>query len=121
MAEELPDHIKLKLLKKLMDQHLKKNIEKKNEVVSDPEKFVWEKIVDERAEELLLKAKNFYPEKYRYAILVFYQLIRQGVIKELDGYTVYTLLHRMGIPVKPDLRIKFVKHGKEVSMREYLE
>jgi len=121
MADELPEYIKMKLLKKWMSEQLKKSVEEKKKPVIDPEKIVWEKLSDDRAKELMGKAKQLYPEGYRYAVSVFYELIRQGIVKELDGYTVYALLQRIGIPVKPDLRIKFVKHGKEVSMKEYLE
>jgi len=87
----------------------------------DVEKLVWSKLSDDRAVELLTKAKSLYPEAYPYVIQVFYELLNRGLVKELDGYTVYAVLQRLGIPVKPDIRIKFVKHGKEVSMKEYLQ
>jgi len=87
----------------------------------EPEKLVWSLLSDEKAVELMRKAKTLYPGKYEYAIRVLAYLIQRGQLKELDGYTTLVLLNRLGIPVKPDLRIRFVKHGKEVDMKEYLE
>ncbi|NPA99634.1 MAG: hypothetical protein GXO43_09680 [Crenarchaeota archaeon] len=121
MADELPESIKLKLLKKMMSS-LKtsgEQQEKKEEI--DPEKLVWSKLSDEKAVELMRKAKALYPAKYEYAIRVLAYLIQHGELDELDGYTTLVLLNRLGVPVRPDLRIKFVKHGKEVDMKEYLE
>ncbi len=120
MADELPESIKLKLLKKMMSSMAKSKQSEKNEQI-DPEKLVWSRLSDEKAEELIRKAKTLYPGRYEYAIRVLAYLIQQGQLKELDGYTTLVLLNRLGIPVKPDLRIKFVKHGKEVDMKEYLE
>lgn len=120
MSEELPEYLKAKLLRKIMKEAVKKQHEEKKQTI-DPEKIVWEKLVDEKAIELMKKAKALYPELYRYAVRVFYQLIMSGAVKEFDGYTTLVLLNRLGIPVKPDLRIRFVKHGKEVDLKEYLD
>ncbi|ADI31662.1 hypothetical protein [Staphylothermus hellenicus] len=123
MAEELPDYLKMKLMKKIMSKAMKSSEEKKKagKEKTDPEKIVWEKLRDERARELMYKAKTLYPDRYPLVIQVLHTLIHQGKIKELDGYTTLLLLHRLGVPVKPDLKIRFVKHGKEVDMKEYLE
>ncbi len=118
MAEELPESLKAKLLKKYMRELAKKPREK---TVVDIERIVWSKLGDEKAVELMEKAKNLYPQLYPLAIRVFYELLRRGVVREFDGYTTLVLLHRLGIPVKPDLRIKFVKKGREVSFKEYME
>ncbi len=119
MAEELPEHLRIKLMKKLMIEASKK-VSEKEEKKTDPEKIVWEKLSDEKAKELMYKAKTLYPNRYPLVIQVFYALLQQGKIKEFDGYTTLVLLHRLGVPVKPDLRIRFVKHGKEVNMKDYL-
>ncbi len=124
MAEELPDHLKKKLMEKIMKRIVetqRKTYIKAPTTTIDPEKLVWEKLGDEKARELMLKAKRLYPELYQYAIKVFYELLRTGKIEEFDGYTTLILLNRLGIPVKPDIRLKFVKHGKEVSFKEYAE
>ena len=119
MAEELPEHLRIKLMKKFMIEASKK-VSEKEEKKTDPEKIVWEKLSDEKAKELMYKAKTLYPNRYPLVIQVFYALLQQGKIKEFDGYTTLVLLHRLGVPVKPDLRIRFVKHGKEVDMKDYL-
>ncbi len=121
LSDELPEHLKMKLLKKWMNQQIRKTSETTSVEQVDLEKLVWEKLSDDRARELMEKAKQLYPDKYRLALQVFYELIRSGSIEEFDGYTTLLILHRLGIPVKPDVRIRFVKHGKEVSMRDYLE
>ncbi|OYT40945.1 MAG: hypothetical protein B6U89_00495 [Desulfurococcales archaeon ex4484_58] len=118
MAEELPESLKMKLLKKWMSEQ--RRVKEKESSV-DPEKIVWEKLVDDRARELMSKAKHLYPDRYRYVIDILYRLIIEGSIKELDGYTTLLILHRLGVPVKPDLKIKFVKRGKEVDFKEYVE
>lgn len=122
MAEELPDYLRMKLMKKIMSRVARAGEEKREmtEKTVDPEKIVWEKLSDERARELMYKAKKLYPDRYPLVVQVFYTLLQQGKIEEFDGYTTLALLHRLGVPVKPDLRIKFVKNGKEVDMKEYL-
>lgn len=123
MSEELPENLRKKLLEKYMRRIVesqKKIVEKGVESV-DPEKVVWSRLADEKARELMYKAKKLYPQLYPYAVKVFYELIRTGKVSEFDGYLTLLLLNRLGIPVKPDIRLKFVKHGKEVSFREYAE
>ncbi len=116
MAEELPESIRAKMIKKIM-----KNLAKKEESKSIKlEDYVLSRLSDERARELLEKTKSLYPQAYPYVIALFYKLLEKRVVEELDGYTVYTVLQRLGIPVKPDLRIRFVKHGKEVDFKEYV-
>ncbi|MET1159818.1 MAG: hypothetical protein ABWW65_02545 [Thermoprotei archaeon] len=121
MSDELPDYIKLKMLKKLISSFRTAGTRNEKSVEADPEKVVWSKLADEKARELMEKARTLYPDRYNYAVMVFYELLRSGSVKEFDGYTTLLLLHRLGIPVKPDLRIRFVKKGKEVDMKEYLE
>ncbi len=122
MSEELPEHLRKKLLEKYMRKisESKKRVEEKAESI-DPEKIVWERLADDKARELMYKAKMLYPQLYPYAVKVFYELVRTGRIREFDGYTTLIILNRLGIPVKPDIRLKFVKHGKEVSFKEYAE
>ncbi len=121
MSDELPEYLKRKLLKKWMSKSLKKSGESTQNIGEDPEKIVWSKLVDERAREFMYKVKKLYPDKYSLVIQVFYELLKRKIVTEYDGYTTLTILHRLGIPIKPDLKIKFVKHGKEVDMKEYLE
>jgi len=119
VSDELPEYLKLKILKKWMSEA--KHTTTNSQQQADPEKLVWSKLSDDRAVELLSKVKELYPEAYPTVIRVFYELLSRGLVSELDGYTVYSVLQKLGIPVKPEVRIKFVKHGKEVSMKEYLE
>ena len=121
VSDELPEHLKMRILKKWMAEQVRKTSSEEKRESVDPEKMVWDKLADDRAKELIYKTKKLYPNIYPYVIRVFHELLVKGVVKELDGYTVYYILQRLGVPVKPEVRIKFVKHGKEVSMKEYLE
>jgi len=119
VAEELPEHLRIKILKKMISKSMDKRSSPSDEV--DIEKIVWDKLVDDKARELMGKARSLYPDKYMFVLRVFYELIRNNSVKEFDGYTTLVLLHRLGVPVKPDMRIKFIKDGREVDMREYLD
>lgn len=121
MAEELPPSIKMKLYSKYLKM-LKAKEEKVEEKPRSPKEIVLEAIIDSRARELLEQAEELYPEATSYAVSVIAELIRQGVIKEIDGELMLALLNRLGVPIKPELRIRFIKRGgKEVSLKEYLE
>jgi hypothetical protein len=120
VSSELPESLKKKMLEKIMREALSAR-RKEEEKKEDPEKIVWSRLSDEKARELMYKAKIQYPELYPYAVKVFYELIVSGKIGEFDGYTTLILLHRLGIPVKPDIRLRFVKHGKEVDLKDYTE
>ncbi len=120
MAEELPEELRRKLLRKWMSSVAKKPVEEKAAEKRDPEKIVWSALSDDRARELFRKARMLYPERYRAVIPALARAIEQGMIREIDGYTALVLLHRLGMPVRPDLRIRFVKRGKEVDFKEYM-
>ena len=120
MSDELPDELKLKMLRKLMQSQALKRDEKQTSQ-EDPEKVVYSKLSDDRALELVEKTKQLYPNEYRIVIEVLYELVKRGVVEKLDGLTVLAVLERLGLDVKPDLRIRFVKRGKEVGLDEYVE
>uniref|UniRef100_A0A7C2BKR3 Double-stranded DNA-binding protein n=1 Tax=Thermosphaera aggregans TaxID=54254 RepID=A0A7C2BKR3_9CREN len=92
----------------------------KESVVEDPEKFVQSRLSDERAEEIMMKIKIKYPEIYDLLVKELYRAIKQGIVNELDGLTLLSIAQSIGLDVRPDLRIRFVKNGKEVDMKEYL-
>ncbi len=118
MTEELPPSLRMKLYAKYLKMAKKKEEEKQPK---SPKDIVLEKIVDDRALEILKLAEEQYPEATNYAISVIAELVKQGVITEIDGETMLVLLNRLGVPVRPEIRIRFVKRGgKEVSLKEYL-
>ncbi len=119
MSDELPEGLKAKLLKKFMKDLVKTPKEK--HYIVNPERIVWSKLVDDRARELMDKTRRLYPQVYPLVIRVFYSLLEKGYFREFDGYTTFRILRQLGIPVKPDLRIRFVKKGKEVSFKDYVE
>ncbi len=119
MAEELPEELRRKLMRKWM-RRLGKQGEEKRDVAENPEEIVWSRLSDEKARELFRKAKILYPARYRAAVRALAEAVKKGLLGEIDGYTALVLLHRLGMPVKPDLRIRFVKHGKEVSFKDYV-
>ncbi|QOR95162.1 hypothetical protein IMZ38_06140 [Thermosphaera chiliense] len=113
----------MKLYKKYLAKLANKNensVSAKESVREDPEKVVQSKLSDERAEEIMEKIKIKYPEIYDLLVKELYRAIKQGVVSELDGLTLLSIAHSIGLDIRPDLRIRFVKNGKEVDMKEYL-
>ncbi len=119
--DELPPSLRKKLLEKAMKLALSKSKEEQMPLPPSPKQLVMNVLVDDRGRELLERAEREYPEATRYAIAVIARLIQAGYIRELDAQTLLLLLNNLGVPIKPEIRIKFVKKGKEVSLKEYLE
>ncbi len=121
--EELPPTLKMKLyskiLRRLSESQKEKEVQK--EQIS-PRKIVEQVLVDEKAKEFLERAYREYPDAADYAVSVIAELVRKGYIREIDGVLMLQLLNRLGVPIRPEMKIRFVKRGgKEVSLKEYLE
>ncbi len=123
MSEELPPSLRRKLLKEAFRMYMSHTTRSKEQKVHpmSPKELILSKLTDDRGREILEKAESLYPEATEYALAIIAKMIEQGMIKELDAETLLALLNRLGVPVKPDIRIKFVKHGREVSFKEYVE
>ncbi len=122
VANEIPDELKLRIINKWLSR-AKTRINSGNEGVDikSIENYVWSKLSDDRAIEFMEKTRMFYPDIYPRVLEIFHSLLQKGFVKELDGYTVLNILRRIGLDIKPEIRIKFVKDGKEVDLREYLK
>lgn len=118
MSDEIPESLKLKLYKKYLESVGKKKDDSRSE---SPEETVLRSLADDRARELMEKLKAFYPSVYQALIGEFYRMLKEGVLREIDGLTVYSIIKTLGLDIKPDLKIKFVKHGKEVDFDEYVK
>jgi len=122
VSDELPESLRMRLYKKYVSMLAAKNtVDKSSEPRENPEEVVWSRLSDERAQELMTKLKALYPDIYKPLIQELYRLIKSNALRELDGLTVYSIIRSLGLDIKPELRIKFVKDGKEVDMNEYLE
>lgn len=119
MSDELPDYVKLKLYKKVLTQ-VRQQKQQDQLQQEDPEKIVYSKLADERAVELMDKLKSKYPDVYRVVINELYKAIKNGLLSSIDGLTVYGIINTLGLDIKPEIKLKFVKHGKEVDLREYM-
>ncbi|MEM2171310.1 MAG: hypothetical protein QXU03_06125 [Desulfurococcaceae archaeon] len=119
MSDELPDTIRFKLYKKVLS-HVIMHQKQQDSQQEDPEKLVYSKLLDDRAVELLEKLKLKYPDVYKVLVNELYRAIRSGLVSGIDGYTVQGIINALGLNVRPELRIKFVKHGKEVDLKDYL-
>ncbi|MCS7127943.1 MAG: hypothetical protein N3E36_01555 [Sulfolobales archaeon] len=117
MSEELPEELKLRVMKRMIRRVME---ERTTESFNDIEREVWSKLVDERAKELMEKTKVLYPRDYGVVVKVFYELIKKGLVKEFDGYTTLLLLNKLGISVKPEMKLRFVKRGREVDLKNYV-
>jgi lysine/ornithine N-monooxygenase len=120
LSEELPDTLKLKLLKRAFHQVLKEREKPTEHFAEDPEKHVYA-MSDEKAVELLGKIKLKYPEIYGVLIRELYKALKSGKISSISGMLIYDVINTLNLDVKPDIRIKFVKHGKEVDLKEYID
>lgn len=119
MSDELPEYLKLKVYKKLLSQ-VTQSKESPQALREDPETLVHSKLTDDRAVELMEKLKAKYPEVYRVLVNELYKAIKSGALTSIDGYTLYTIFNSLGLDIKPEIRLKFVKHGKEVDVKDYL-
>lgn len=118
MSDELPDSIKLKLYKKVISQVVSRQENRVSQ--EDLEKVVYSRLSDERAVELMDKLKSRYPDVHRALVDELYKAIKRGLISHIDGFTLYSIMSGLGLDIKPEIRIRFVKHGKEVDLKDYL-
>jgi len=120
LSEELPDTLKLKLLKRAFHQVLKGRERPLETLDVNLEKYVYAKS-DEKAVELLGKIKLKYPEIHDELIRELYNALKSGKISSINGTLIYNIINMLNLDVKPDIRIKFIKHGKEVNLKDYLD
>ncbi|MEZ0393828.1 MAG: hypothetical protein ABWK00_02100 [Desulfurococcaceae archaeon] len=120
MSDELPEELRTKLMKKLMAEAARR-ARATSEQQEDPEKVVRSRLADERAEELHDKVRALYPSFYEPIVRALYDLLKRGAIEEVDGLLVLSIVRRLGLRVTPDLKLRFVKHGKEVDFKDYVE
>lgn len=122
-GEDLP----LSLRKKLIELQKKAVVEKAYQSresvgeVKSPIEIVYSVLEDSKAREVLEHAKSQYPEAIDYIVQIIAELVKKGKIKSLDGVSLYNLLHALGVRVRLPTKIKFVKKGREVDIKEYFE
>ncbi len=122
--EDLPPTLKMKLYSKILRRisEAKREEELRKKEQENPRKIVEQVLADSKAREFLDRAFREYPEAAEYAVSVIAQLVKRGIIKEIDGVLMLELLNRLGVPIRPEMKIRFVKRGgKEVDLKEYLE
>jgi DNA-binding TFAR19-related protein (PDSD5 family) len=120
LSEDLPDTLKLKLMKRIMNKAAREWEKTTGRSVEDPEQLVRANS-DEKALELLDKIKLKYPEIYSVLISELYRAIKSGKIASISGTLVYNIITMLNLDVKPDIKIKFVKRGRKVGLRDYIE
>lgn len=86
----------------------------------NPENVVFSKLVDDRAVELLNKPRLKYPEVYRVLVNELYKAIKNGLLNSIDGTGIYGIIKILGLDIEPDIRLRFIKRGKEVDLKDYL-
>lgn len=118
--EELPETLVAEKMKKYMKALIQKN-ETRNPPQEDPERYVIERAEDERAVELLEKLKLKYPSVYKALVNELYKLLKSGKLQEISGYDLYLIIKQLGLDIAPDVKIRFVKHGKEVDFKDYVK
>ncbi|MCD6410164.1 MAG: hypothetical protein J7L98_07565 [Candidatus Verstraetearchaeota archaeon] len=112
--------IKRKKLLELQRKLLMQKAEPKEERKEDPIEFLRGKLVN-RGEEVLDAALSQFPEAAKFIARQLMLLYKAGRLREpIDGVTLYSLFHRLGIPVRLETRIRIVKDGKVMSLAERL-
>lgn len=106
----------LELQRKLMLDKLRKE---KIEQRVDPFELVKRHLVG-RAPEILEKAIQQYPTITKHVVYELARLINEGVIKEIDGVTLYNIFEQLGCPVRLDTKIVFKSKGKVKTISEIL-
>lgn len=121
MSEDLPNSLKLKIYRRLLERAMQQAQQlQSNQEREDAEKAVLSRLADDRAVELMEKLKLKYPEIYKALVQELYKAIRNNIINSIDGLLVYNIINKLGLDIKPEIKLKFVKHGKEVDLRTYL-
>ena len=96
----------LELQKKLLMQKAEPKEERREE---DPIEFLRARLIN-RGEEVLNAALSQYPEAAKFIARQLMLLYKAGRLREpIDGVTLYSLFHRLGIPVRLETRIRIVK------------
>ncbi|RLG72174.1 MAG: hypothetical protein DRO23_10835 [Thermoprotei archaeon] len=121
MSEELPLELRIKLLekqKKIIKEKLKK--EKQKTFEYKPKEVVLS-VLDERAKEVFAEAERQYPHLIDYVTEILAKYIIENKVKIMDAYQLYNILLALGLRVKLPLKIRFVRHGEEYTVEEYVK
>ncbi|MEM2025263.1 MAG: hypothetical protein QXW94_03130, partial [Desulfurococcaceae archaeon] len=94
MSDELPNSLKLKVYKKLLERTTSKARETGSSQ-EDAEKAVLSRLADSRAVELMEKLKLKYPDVYKALLLELYKAIKSNAISSIDGILVYNIINTL--------------------------
>jgi len=112
-------YIKLKKMKELQKLLTKSQIKEKKEV--DDITLIKSKLTG-RGLEVLEAALSQYPEMTREVIKYLAELYRKGIInEEISGEELYTLFYDLGMPIRLETSITYLKDGKRISISEKLK
>ena len=120
MSEELPLELRIKLLekqKKIIKEKLKKGKQKTFEY--KPKEVVLS-VLDGKAKEVFAEAERQYPHLIDYVTEILAKYIIENKVKIMDAYQLYNILLALGLRVKLPLKIRFVRHGEEYTVEEYV-
>lgn len=110
--------IKMRKLRELQKLYLEKT-QKKPEL--DDLSIVKSKLTG-RGPEVLEAALSQYPKAAREVVRYLAELYRSGKLtEEISGEELYTLFYDLGMPVRLETSITYVKDGKRISISEKLK
>jgi len=76
----------------------------------------------ERADEVLEAARSQYPREAETIIKQLADLVASGRLRgNIDGGTLYNLFRSLGLRVKMDTRVLYVKHGEAKRLSDLLK
>jgi len=105
LSESIPDTLKLKMLKKMMQRIIRESERTRGDLGVDQEQYVYAKS-DNNARELLEKIKLKYPEVHDMLIKELYKALKNGKIDSVDGILIYNVIVALNLDVKPDIKNK---------------
>ncbi len=107
------EHLKLKKLQKLMSSM------KKREMEGRDLKSILKPFLSSRAVIVLGQAEKQFPLATRKVVELLVKLVKTGVIKgQITGEEMLWLFRRLGLPVRMEIKIKYLKGGKLESLEE---
>jgi len=122
MSDRELDAIKRRKLQELQKRMVRaqKGVEHEKKALVDSDK-VLSKVFGYRAWEVFNAASAQYPEEMSEIKAALVKIAASGELTEIDGERLYVFLRDLGLRVRLETEIKFVKKGETKSLSEKLE
>lgn len=122
MSDSELEAIKRKKLLEMQRRHLveQKKVEQKNEAQADPDRIL-DRVFGYRAWEVLNAARDQYPQVMKDVKDALVKMVLSGELTEIDGEQLLVFLRSLGLDVRLNTEIRFLKKGESKTMSQKLE